>query len=607
MRALNEFENEKVKNETEPTKNISGKTLRSLRVWPAILLIIGMIVVKYLPVLWKDDVAEVYMAAAFAPLLIGLLIVLWWLLASRASIAERFLGVFCLAAITAVTMAAVHPSMIGPGTMTITVPMGTAAFALGASLFSRMLSVRRTVIALLVAAVSIGFSTLLRYDGVWGDFNPSLNWRWVPSAEDIFLAESGSRNKTKLATPESEARVALANPQWSGFRGNDRRGVVSGTQFETDWSAYPPTELWRVSVGPGWSSFALAGNQLFTQEQRGEKECVVCYDTNSGAEIWSSEIESRFSDPLGGPGPRATPTLAGGSLYAMGAEGFLVKLDPWSGESLWHVDLREVADVKPPDWGFCASPLVVGDSVITYAAGEGNNGIVAFDINNGDLVWSIPAGRQSYSSPHLCNIHGNDYIVLLTDKGVHFVDPENGKLESDYLWEQFGYRSLQPYVIGEDSMLVATGAGAGTRRVQFDSELNGKEVWTSKALKPDFNDFVVHHGHLYGFDDTIFVCIDIESGERKWKRGRYGKGQVLLLEDSNAILVISEKGELVLLETNSEEHVVLSRLKVFESKTWNHPIVVGDRLYLRNDREAVCYELPTDGVTLVSQEKSEIE
>ena len=593
MSALNEFETEMSENQTKPSTGEVEKKLKPLRVWPAVLLIIGMIVLKCLPTLWKDSPAELYMLAAFGPMLLGGLIILWWLLASRASISERFWGVFCLVAITAISLAVVHPSMRGPGTMTITIPMGAFAFAIGAILLARRLHTSRTVIALLIAAISISFSVLLRYDGVWGDFNPSLNWRWIPTAEDVFLTDVGTRSKTQLEIPVSEVRAALENPQWAGFRGNQRDGIVSGTDFETDWADKPPKELWRISVGPGWSSFAMAGNLLFTQEQRGTNECVVCYESSSGLEIWVHEIESRFFDPLGGPGPRATPTLAGGFLYAMGAEGLLIKIDPVVGKLIWQVDLREVANVEPPDWGFCASPLVVGDKVITYAAGENDKGVVAFETTNGEPAWSVPAGQQSYSSPHLCSVNGTEYVVFLTDKGIHFIDPKSGKSASDYLWEQFGYRSLQPYMINEDSMLLPTGAGAGTRRIKFDGDLNGEEVWTSMALKPDFNDFVVHNGHIFGFDDTIFTCIDIETGERKWKRGRYGKGQVLLLLDSNAMLVISEKGELVLLKTDAEQNVELSKLKVFDSKTWNHPIIVGDRLYLRNDREAVCLVLPT--------------
>lgn len=592
MKILNELTNESGRNFSAPETS-GGKSLKPLRIWPAIVLIIGMLVAKYLPSLWKDGPAELWMSAAFGPMLLGLVVVLWWLLASRASMVERLLGVLFIGGIAALIISfGLHPSMRGPATLMVTIPMGTAAFAIGAILFARNLTMRRTVIALLLATLGFGFSMLLRSNGIWGDFEPALGWRWIPSAEEVFMSEAENRIAAELTAPDSDLLAAFANPDWAGFRGNDRNSVVSGTEFETDWSVDGPQELWRVRVGPGWSSFAVAGTALFTQEQRGDQECVVCYSTESGAEVWVHEIDSRFSDPLGGPGPRATPTLAGGSLYAMGAEGFLVKLDPTNGELVWQVDIKKTAGVSPPMWGFCASPLVVGNTVITFGAGAGDKGVLAFDVQDGALVWSAPAGRQSYASPHRCTLHGTEYITLLSSVGMHFIDPESGASVSDYKWEQHGYRSLQPYVIDSDSILLATGAGTGTRRVKFDAELKGEEVWTTMALKPDFNDFVVHNGHIFGFDDSVFTCIDLDSGERKWKRGRYGKGQALLLKNSNAVLVISEKGELVLLDANPEKHTELAKLKALEGKTWNHPVIVGDKLYLRNDQEAACYRLP---------------
>ena len=121
---------------------------------------------------------------------------------------------------------------------------------------------------------------------------------------------------------------------------------------------------------------------------------------------------------------------------------------------------------------------------------------------------------------------------------------------------------------------------------------SAEELWTTLALKPDYNDFVVHQGYLYGFDSGIFTCIDIETGERQWKGGRYGKGQVLLLEDSGLLLITAEKGQLVLLEATPDARKERFKMDALDGRTWNHPVVVGDRLYIRNSSEAVCYRLP---------------
>ncbi len=311
--------------------------------------------------------------------------------------------------------------------------------------------------------------------------------------------------------------------------------------------------FWRIKVGPAWSSFAVAGKRLFTQEQRGDNEAVVCYDAETGQQRWVHEYASRFWEVVGGAGPRATPTLHDGHLFALGAEGWLMRLDPLSGVEIWSCDIREDARRKPPTWGFSASPLVVGDLVIVHAGGTGDRGLLAYGSESGELRWSAPAGDHSYSSAQLSDLGGRTCVLMLTNTGLTFVDPDDGKLIGEYEWDfSDGYRVVQPLVF-EDSVLVGTTMGKGTRRVlpTFDEdEFTVEELWSTRNIKPYFNDYVAHEGHLYGFDHNIFTSIDLETGERNWKQGRYGNGQVLLLPDADQLVVLSEDGELVLLRAH---------------------------------------------------------
>ncbi len=313
--------------------------------------------------------------------------------------------------------------------------------------------------------------------------------------------------------------------------------------------------------------------------------------------MWEFGNPSRFFEALGGLGPRATPTLAGGFLYALGAEGSLQKIDGSTGKLVWKSDIQSTANRSgPPMWGFSSSPLVHQDLVIVHAGGKDDKGILAFDSNTGELRWSAPAGEQSYASVQLATLLGKTYLLLLSDEGAHAYDPESGKRVLDYAWPHMGYRALQPQVIDGDKLLIPTGTGTGTRLVQLaesDGVLTGTPLWTSKDMKPDFNDLVVHQGYVYGFDNNIFGCIDLATGKRKWKGGRYEKGQAILLADSNLILVVTEPGELVLLRTNPEKLEELAKIPAMDGKTWNHPVVVGNKLYLRNAEEAICYELST--------------
>ena len=156
---------------------------------------------------------------------------------------------------------------------------------------------------------------------------------------------------------------------------------------------------------------------------------------------------------------------------------------------------------------------------------------------------------------------------------------------------------MQPQVLGADNIVLPTGVGMGTRRFRVRSSgetMEAEELWTSLSLKPDYNDFVIHKGHAYGFDVQIFTCINLDTGEREWKRGRYGKGQVVLIKDSEQLLVAGEKGDVILLAADPQKHTELARFQAIEGKTWNHPVVVGDRLYIRNGEEAACYRLPVN-------------
>jgi outer membrane protein assembly factor BamB len=264
---------------------------------------------------------------------------------------------------------------------------------------------------------------------------------------------------------------------------------------------------------------------------------------------------------------------------------------------VWKADLKEASGrTEPPMWGFSCSPCVESGFVIVHAGGKGDKGIIAFNVEDGQVAWTAPAGEMSYSSVQNIKLLDQTYLCLLSNTGAHLWEPSTGKSVFDYEFKHQGYRACQAQVIEGNKLLIPAGMGTGTRLVEFSSGSNGleaKELWTSIDMKPDYNDILVHDGNIYGFDNSIFACIGLEDGKRKWKGGRYAKGQALLMADSGLILVVSEKGELVLLRATPEKHQELGKIDALKDKTWNHPVVVGDRLYLRNAEEAVCYKLAT--------------
>lgn len=567
----------------------------ALRTWPAIFLIGLIFVLRYTPMLVNNGPDWLWMVGAFGPLVCCLAILIWWLAASRASWQEKLLGLLGIALALFITVPGLDPTMKGPGMITLTIPMGFLGFAAAAILLSRWLNRRRIVAMVGVCIACFAFSLLIRNEGMWGNGVQDFRWRWTETAEERMLA-----SKKVDQSPGAQASSSQASPmgsvEWPGFRGSNRDGRQSGDIiFGTDWKTSPPEEIWRIAVGPGWSSFAVAGDRIFTQEQRGPDEYLVCYAAGSGEELWTCLAGGRFDDPMGGPGPRATPELSGDAVFGLTAGGVLLSVDAVSGESRWKKDISEIANRKPPMWGYSSSPLVTESVVIVHAGGSGDKGTFAFDRETGDLTWSAPAGDHSYSSPQLSSLLGEEFILMATNRGLRLLDPDSGSVRYFHESRYNGYRTLQPQLLGNDSVLMQASGGPGTYRLQFSrsgDEITGSETWNSTWLKADFNDCVVHGGYLYGFNGSVLVCLDIETGERKWRGGRYGKGQLLLLEKSGLLLVISERGMAALVRVTPDGHEELTSLEIFEGKSWSHPVVVGDRLYLRNSTEAVCYRLP---------------
>jgi outer membrane protein assembly factor BamB len=558
-----------------------------LRLWPGVAIVVLTWLGKFgIPIIMPD-------AASFAVIsgvLGGLGVVVWWLFFSRAPWLERLSAIILMAVGLIATPQILHQSIRTAG-------MGISFFILAIPVLSLALVVwavasrnltdgpRRATMAATILLAGAAFA-LIRTDGITGDGAQLLAWRWTETAEDRLLAQADDE---PTAPPPTPARAEM-EVDWSGFRGPARDSVIRGVRIDPDWSRSPPIELWRRPIGPGWSSFAVHGGLLYTQEQRGEHEVVTCYDATTGEPVWRHRDAVRFWESHAGAGPRATPTLKDDRIYAFGATGILNALDAADGSQLWSRDAASDTSAEVPHWGFTSSPLVVGDLVIVDTGT-----LVAYDLDTGEPRWFGPVSNVSYSSPHLVTLAGVAQVLLLNGAGAISVAPVDGTLLWEYPWP--GTSIVQPALTEDGDLLIsATGAaaGVGTRRLAVTSGPGGwitEERWTSTRLKPYFSDFVVHDGHAYGFDGRILASIDLEDGKRNWKGGRYGHGQLVLLPDQDALLVVSEQGALALVAATPDRFTELARHPALEGKTWNHPVVVGDTLLVRNDQEMVAFRL----------------
>ena len=549
----------------------------------------------------------------------GLALIVWWVFFSRARWADR-LGALV---VIIVAMAATWPFLdasIATGAMgfifpILAVPGLCLGFILWALTCGHLPDGPRRLTLAAAVLLACGVWALVRTGGFTGSFDNELAWRWTATPEQRLLAQAEETvpapqqsvadarqapQASSTATPaESAAVEASARPapsraesrDWPGFRGRNRDGVVHAVRINTNWSASPPVELWRRPIGPGWSSFAVAGDLLYTQEQRGDEEIVSAYRVSTGAPVWKHRDAARFWESNGGAGPRGTPTVSNGRVYAFGATGILNALDAADGRVIWSRNVAADCQRTVPEWGFSSSPLIVGDSVVIAAEGK----LVAYDVATGVPRWFGPEGRLGYSSPHLLTIDGVPQILLLNGGGASSVTPD-GRTLWEHHWTSSSLSApiVQPASTEDGDVLIGDGQASGLRRVAVapgEGEWTVAERWMSSGLKPFFNDFVVHKGHAFGFDGSILACIDLANGKRCWKGGRYGSGQLVLLPDQDLLLVLSEEGDVALVAAAIDRFTEIARFKAIDGKTWNHPVLAGDVLLVRNGEEMAAFRL----------------
>lgn len=582
---------------------------KPLRLWPGVVAAFLLLVVKlFVPKIMADALP----VAIFGGLFFGFVIIIWWLFFSRAPHIERWSALILMIVSILVVRPFLHASIAKAGMgmlfSLLALPIVCLAFVVWAVVSRRFSVILRRVTMVLTIIFSVGAWLLLRTGGITHDGDSDFAWRWSQSPEEQLLAQTADEFlEQPLATTEEktaneqvisqtvdtqpELSVLAAdeeNFRWSGFRGMNRDGIIHGVQIETNWSVSPPDELWRQPIGPGWSSFAVQGDLFYTQEQRGDDEVVSCYNLITGEPVWRHNDEVRFWESNSGAGPRGTPTLNGDRIYAFGGTGILNVLDAAYGQLVWSRNAATDTDTKIPIWGFASSPLILENKVIVAAAGS----LVAYDLSDGELLYSRPAGGDCYSSPQIFDIDGINQILLQNETGVISVSPSDGQLLWEFVWP--GNPIVQPAQTMDGDILISVDDRNGIRRIKVthaSSEWSAEEIWSSDAVKPYFNDSVIHNAFVYGFDGRSLACIDVNDGTNRWKGGKYGRGQLLLLADQNLLLVISDKGDLALVEAVPDQFTELARFPAIKGKTWNHPVLVGDILLVRNAQEMAAFRL----------------
>jgi outer membrane protein assembly factor BamB len=435
----------------------------------------------------------------------------------------------------------------------------------------------------------------LRIRGVTGDLIPIVETRWsrTPAAP---MASTPTRGAPAgIASQASAQSTAARLPgDYPQFLGKNRNGIVDAISLQTNWTVHSPQLLWRQPVGGAWSGFSVVGDRAVTQEQSGDDELVVCRNVVNGTVIWRTTNSGRYFTPIAGEGPRSSPTIADGRVITLGARGWLQVLDLTTGQRLWGTNILEFAQAGMPEWGLSGSPLVISNRVVVSAGGRDGRSLLLWNVQSGQLIASGGSSSAEYSSPYLTELAGVPQILQFNHREISAHDPTTARV----LWSRpFGVQFplvANPVRVSSNSVFLSAGYGVGGELLELSQTATGsleaRSVWTSKRLKAKFSNPVFRDGFIYGLDDGILACLDAKDGSQRWKEGRHGHGQGLLVGE--LYLLMAENGELVLLHPTPDGPGELARLKVFSDKTWNPIALAGDLLLLRNDREAACYRLP---------------
>lgn len=501
-----------------------------------------------------------------------------------------------------------------------------------ASGFSRW--VRLGLVALAVLAIST-----IRVDTFEGDMVPRLRFAWQNNAERRAL-EYFARQKKAAANPEARSRADVAGteaggggseadpnvaagaaePQftvtaadWPGFRGAGRDGVRDGLVLDRDWAARPPTQVWSHPIGLGWSSFAVVGDRFWTQEQRGPDEIVSCWELATGRELWTHADAVRLETGLGGTGPRATPAFSDGRIYALGASGLLNCLDARTGQKIWQRSILDDAGTRGTpvanlQWGMAGSPLVTEDLVIVAPGSLSDRGVLAYDRLTGEIRWSSGTFQGSYAAPRLETLGGISQLLVFHGEGIAGLRPEDGQSLWFSPWEnQPRVNSIQPVKLSSNRLMIGCGYAVGSAVLSVEQGRSGN--WSSvveqqtNRFRPKLNDVILHDGLLYGLDEGVLACLNPENGRVLWRKGRYGFGQ--LLKVGELLLILSESGELSLVVPERETLNELAKVRVLDdATTWNHPVLRGDLLLVRNAQQVACYRLALVSAGFVGSDSS---
>ena len=387
---------------------------------------------------------------------------------------------------------------------------------------------------------------------------------------------------------------ALDAANWPQWRGPARDGKSAEMGLLKRWPASGPKRVWTADgLGAGYSSFAVDGGKLYTQGQRNGRQFLMAFDTSNGSKLWEVENGRQYMDGRGN-GPRGTPTVDNGRVYAISGNGHLICMQTATGKLIWQIDMLSEFGARNISWGISESPLIDGDRLIATPGGR-DAGVVALNKSNGSLIWKSEGDRAGYSSAVTATLAGVPQYVLLMGSGGVGISASDGKRLWRYTKVANGTANVATPIVSGDKVFLSSDYGTGCALLEIVPDgaggVTAEEVYFSREMRNHYSTSVLIDGKLYGYSGRILTCMDFAAGTVHWRDRSVGKGQVITAE--GLLYLQSEDGVAGLAEATPEGYREISRFTFGRADypTWTLPVIADGRFYIRDQDRLNCYDI----------------
>jgi outer membrane protein assembly factor BamB len=387
---------------------------------------------------------------------------------------------------------------------------------------------------------------------------------------------------------------------WPRWRGPRLDGISRETGLLKEWPKEGLRQLWKAPLSGGFSSVAVADGFVFTQTKQNDQEVVICLDAATGKDVWRYRYDCDYAAhktftgggmPASRTGPRATPAVDAGRVYALGATGILLCLEAKTGKKVWQQDLLKLAGSVCPRHGYCGSPLVVGDRVYVEPGGPKGKSVAALNKKDGSVVWQALDDPIGQSSPVWAEVGGVGQVIFFTGAGAVGVAPADGHALWRFPWKTTPLIHIATPLYADGQVFISSDYGTGGAVFRLKEKGAPETVWNKKTMQNHLSTSVLYEGHLYGVSEGRLRCLDFRTGEVKWNKLGLGRGWVIVADGH--LIALGDHGELFLAKATPKEYVEVSRCTVLDPDklTWSAPVVSGGRLYIRNENALVALDL----------------